>query len=130
MLSIPRNILLCLIIFLSLSLDSLSTNDFICKHPNISDNPIVEIGDSLMMCTFFLPFMVKLRFSLEVDKPEILHGKDMWKFFDNRNVDLLAQVGNTKKFSQQIPYLRDSGNFAYPVMLFSCLLYTSDAADE
>ena len=124
-----RNTISCLIIVLTLSSSTWSSNDFVCKHPNISDNPTVEIGDSLMMCTFFLPYMIKLRFNLQVDKPEILHGKDLWKFFETRNVDMLAQVGNTRKFSQQIPFMRDSGKFAYPVMIFTIIVHKGIVID-
>ena len=119
----------CLVIILGLSLGLAANNDFVCKHPKIGDNPIVEIGDSLMLCTFFLPFMIKLRFNIEVDKQEVLHGKDLWKFFENRNVDMLTQIGNTKKFSQQTPYLRDNGNFAYPVMIFTIILHKGIVID-
>lgn len=112
-----------LVILLSLLPEPSGQNDFICRHSNIGDNPIVEIGDKLMLCSFFLPFMIKLRFNIEVDKAEILHGKDLWRFFDGRSVDVLAQVGNTRKFSQQTPYLRDNGNFAYPVLIFTIILH-------
>ena len=120
---ISKNLIPYIIIILTLFQNFSGTNDFVCKHPQLEENPTVEIGDKLMLCTFFLPFMIKLRYHIEVDKQEVLHGRHLWKFFENRSVDVLAQVGNTRKFSQQTPYMRDNGTFAYPVMIFTIILH-------
>ena len=100
-----------------------STQQLMCRKQNLNDNPSMEKGEKMLLCTFFLPFMLKLEYEITVDQEELLHGADLWKFFEGKNVDVLAQVGNTKKFSPQTPYIRDSGNFAYPVIVYTITLH-------
>lgn len=92
---------------------------FTCNTPtsgSMSTETILAQGDKTILCVHFLPYQVKVGFQLEVDRFVSLSVRRIFEVMNAGDTDLVLQLANSEKLSNQIPYIRKNGDRVYPVM--------------
>lgn len=92
---------------------------FVCNTPTsgaMSEETILSIGDTTLLCVHFLPFKVKIGFNVGVDKFSSLTTRHVYEVMSTKDTDIAIQLSNSNQLSNQIPYIRFSSSQVYPVI--------------
>lgn len=92
---------------------------FVCNTPTsgaMSEETILGLGETTLLCVHFLPYKIKIGFNVQVDKFSSLTTRHTYEVMSAKDTDLVIQLSNSNTLSNQIPYIRFSSSQIYPVI--------------